>query len=212
MSVEIEESVETIRRAPPKTRLTWEEFLAWLDEDTHAEWVGGEIVMASPASMRHQQVAKLLTKVLDTYVEHHNLGEVFQAPFVMRLEARERGREPDLLFVSRERLNLIRATFLDGAADLVVEIISPESIGRDRGEKFVEYEASGVREYWLIDPDRQMAEFYELGDDSRYHLARLDEDNIYRSRVVSGFWLRTDWLWQTPPPATLVLLHELDVL
>jgi Uma2 family endonuclease len=123
-----------------------------------------------------------------------------------------RGREPDLLFISSERLHLLRHTFLDGAADVAIEIVSPESIGRDRGDKFVEYERAGVREYWLIDPDRRSAEFYELGDDSRYHTAATGEDGIYRSKVITGFWLRVDWLWQTPLPQAIEILRELKVV
>ncbi|MEJ7756097.1 MAG: Uma2 family endonuclease [Nocardioidaceae bacterium] len=66
-------------------------------------------------------------------------------------------------FVCRQRPTAsFQKTYLDGAADLAIEIISPESIGRDRGEKFVEYEAAGIREYWLIDPERRQAEFYRL--------------------------------------------------
>jgi Uma2 family endonuclease len=94
---------------------------------------------------------------------------------------------------------------------VVIEIVSPESIGRDRGDKLVEYERAGVKEYWLLDPDRQSAEFYELGADGLYHMARID-DGVYRSRVISGFWLRVDWLWMTPLPPTLDLLRELGVV
>lgn len=129
----------------------------------------------------------------------------------MRTEVHPSGREPDLMFVTRERMQLVQPTFLDGPADLVVELVSPESIGRDRGEKFVEYEAAGVREYWLIDPIRQQAEFYLLGADGRYRLGPLDE-GIYRSQVLAGFWLRVAWLWQKPLPPVLSVLKELAII
>ena len=80
---------------------------------------------------------------------------MIDAPFLVRLpDPLRRGREPDLIFVRKERLPLLKPTYFDGAPDLVVEVASPESLGRDRGEKFVEYERAGVEEYWLIDPDR----------------------------------------------------------
>ena len=71
----------------------------------------------------------------------------------------------------------------------VIEIISPDSIARDRGDKFVEYEAGGVSEYWLIDPLRQQAGFYQPAADGRYRLVPPDADGIYHSPVVSGFRL-----------------------
>lgn len=207
MAVEIIEH----RRAAPKEKMTFEEYLDWCDEDTWAEWVDGEIIMVSPASVDHQDTGSFLEKVLGIFIEVHTLGKLLRAPFVMRLESLARGREPDLLFVHKDRLHLIQHTYLDGPADMVVEIVSPESIGRDRGEKFVEYERAGVKEYWLIDPERESAEFYELQSNGRYRLASTDE-GIYRSKVIAGFWLRVDWLWQTPLPPTIDILKELNVL
>jgi Uma2 family endonuclease len=95
---------------------------------------------------------------------------------------------------------------------LVIEIVSPESVGRDRGEKFVEYEAGGVREYWLIDPDRQQAEFYQLDETGRYHLAAIDKDGRFHSTVLPNFWLQVDWLWQEPLPKVLEVAGKLGLL
>jgi Uma2 family endonuclease len=72
--------------------------------------------------------------------------------------------------VAREHLDRLHPTFLEGPADLVVGITSPESISRDRGEKYVEYEAAGIPEYWLIDADRPQAEFSQLGSEGRSHV------------------------------------------
>lgn len=90
-----------------------------------------------------------------------------------------------------------------------MEVVSPESVGRDRGEKFVEYESAGVREYWLIDYERNRAEFYELQLNGLYRLANTD--GIYRSNVVEGFFIREDWFWQESLP-TIEALRELSIL
>jgi Uma2 family endonuclease len=90
----------------------------------------------------------------------------------------------------------------------VVEIISPGSRGTDRGDKFFEYEAGGVREYWLIDPDRKQAEFYRLGDDKLYHLTPADADGRYHAREIPGLWIRVEWFWQSPLPPVLGILRE----
>nr|MBA3440395.1 Uma2 family endonuclease [Pyrinomonadaceae bacterium] len=79
------------------------------------------------------------------------------------------------------------------------------------GDKFVEYERAGVKEYWLLDYERESAEFYELGSDGRYRTAQLDADGVYESKVVPGFRLRVAWLWQSPPPS-LEALRELKLI
>jgi Uma2 family endonuclease len=190
-------------------KMTYEEFLAWADEDTLAEWVDGEVVMYSPASRRHQLLVGFLEKVLGMFVEQCNLGIVLSAPFQMRLA--DLGREPDLLFVAVDHLDRLKETHLDGPADLVVEIVSPESAGHDRGDKFYEYARGGVPEYWLIDPDMEWAEFYQL-ERERYRVAFSGKEGRYDARVLPGFWLRVEWLWQEPLPKVLDVLRELGLI
>ena len=135
---------------------------------------------------------------MGTFVEIHRLGVIRPAPFQMKLE---HGREPDLLFIAQEHMDRLKRNYLDGPADLVIEIISPESAGRDRGEKFYEYAQGGVPEYWLIDPDARWAEFYRLSE-RRYRLALEGRGGTYHAVAMPGFWLQVDWLWQEPLPAT----------
>ena len=211
MSVMVQEQVqertqEETRSPAPGVRMSYEEFLEWCDEDTWAEWVDGEVIVFSPASTRHQDLADFLVSVLRIYAEARNLGVVCSAPFQMKLE---RGREPDVLFVAREHLSRLKENYLDGPADLVIEITSPDSIERDRGRKFVEYEASGVREYWLIDPLRERAEFYQLDEEGFYRPVSPDVEGVYRSQVVSGFWLKVEWLWQEPLPSPVRVVAEI---
>src|SRR4051794_15128413 len=119
-------------RSPPMGRVTYEEFLDWCDEDSLAEWVQGEVLLTFPASLRHQDLGKFLLIILDFWVRARDLGVVIQPPFQMRLPAPvNTGREPDLIFIASGHLSRLRSTYIDGPADLVVEIISPEGIGRD---------------------------------------------------------------------------------
>jgi Uma2 family endonuclease len=196
---------ESLSRPP---RMTFEEFLAWADEDTWAEWVDGEIIVLSPASLQHQKLDLWLASAFDTFVKERNSGIVLTAPFLMRLPTRPSGREPDILFVAREHLDRLKETYLDGPADLVVEIISPESRERDEQTKLREYEAGGVREYWLLDPLKERAVFYQLDENASYDASAPDADGIYHSRVLEGLWLRQSWLWQKPPPKLLDVLRE----
>jgi len=202
-------AIANLQSVPPK--LSYEEFLTAYD-GVRAEWVDGEVVMVLPASDRHQDLVDFLVALLHIYIETKELGWVRSAPFQMRLTPLARGREPDLLFVKKERIDLIQATYLNGPADLAVEVTSPESLLRDRGEKFAEYELAGIPEYWLLDPDRQRADFYVLGTDGRYRLVTVGEDGIYHSQALAGFWLKVSWLWQNPLPKVLTVLRELKIM
>lgn len=195
--------------APSQPRqMTYEEFLSWADEDTLAEWVDGGVAMYTPASDRHQDLAGFLITVMRIYTESRQLGIVRSAPFQMKLA--HTGREPDLLFIAQEHQDRLKETYLDGPADLVVEIVSPESIGRDRGVKFYEYEEANIPEYWLIDPQREQAEFYQLDEQGRYCLVSPGAEGIYHSRVLPDFDLPVAWLWH--PPRVLDALRQLSLI
>ncbi|MCC6455299.1 MAG: Uma2 family endonuclease [Caldilineaceae bacterium] len=180
--------------------MSYEEFLAWAKHDIHAEWIEGKILLMSPTSSRHQAIVVFLITLLNLYVSTRNLGVIFTAPYQMRLHQPPRGREPDVLFVAQANLGQVTNQYLDGPADLVVEVISPESSGRDRGDKFYEYEMAGVREYWLVDPQREQVEFYQLDNQGRYALALGGHTGEYRSVVIPGLALDVAWLWQEPLP------------
>lgn len=200
---------------PAPLKMTYEEFIEWADEDTLAEWVTkpgadkGEVVMYCPASSRHQDIAGFLGTVLRLFVENKQGGVIRIAPFQMKLPTS--GREPDLLFVAAEHLGRVKRTYLDGPADLTVEIISPESAARDRGDKFYEYARGGVPEYWLIDYETEWAEFYQLYG-QRYHLVMEGREGKYTSAILPDFWLNIEWLWQDPLPPVLDIARTLGLV
>jgi Uma2 family endonuclease len=81
---------------PPPSRMTYEQFLDWHPDGQIAEWVAGEAFVMTAPSTIHERVSKLLFRCLSDYVDAHDLGEMFSAPFLMKLG--EAAREPDLLF------------------------------------------------------------------------------------------------------------------
>jgi hypothetical protein len=103
--------------------------------------------MPSPVSFDHQDLNGFLAGILSVYIESKNLGHVVPGPYAMRMAAISRARLPDLIFVQKDRTRLFTRFYLDGPADLVVEVISPESEKRDRKVKFAEYQVAGIREY-----------------------------------------------------------------
>jgi Uma2 family endonuclease len=186
-------------RTPPPGPVAYEAFLDWCDEDTFAEWVDGAILVMSPPSTQHQRIARFLTNALDFFVTAHELGEVMPAPFQMKLPEGS-GREPDLIFVAAEHADRLGPKRLDGPADLVVEIVSPTSLARDRGTKFREYEAAGVPAYWLVDPEREQVEAYALGADGRYRTTFAGRTGRVTTDVLPGCWIEAAWLWGDLPP------------
>ena len=201
--------------APPPTheqrlRMSYPEWLTWADGSTQSEWVDGEVIVFMPPTVLHARIVGFLAGVLGWYVEAFGLGEVLQAPVEMRLPGRRSSREPDLLFVAQEHRARIGEKRIEGAADLVVELISDDSVSRDRIEKVDEYRAAGIPEYWPLDPrpGQQRSDFFQLTD-GVYRAVAPDADGRYRSAVVPGFWLRPAWLWQEPLPTRRSCLLEI---
>src|SRR5205823_11782169 len=95
-------------RMMPERPVSFEAFHDWLDEDTRAEWVDGEIVLMSPAELDHALIAAFLIRLVGDFVEARQLGLVLVPPFLMRLRVRPSGREPDLRFVATEHLDRLK--------------------------------------------------------------------------------------------------------
>ena len=183
-------------------RMSYEEWLRWAGEDNHSEWVNGEVIIFMPPKAPHQILISFLHYLIGTFVEVMQLGRTLLSPIEVRLPQGS-AREPDLLFLRTEHLDRMTAERIVGPLDLVVEIISDESVHRDRVDKFDEYEAAGVLEYWILDnrPGRQRAQFFQLDEQGRYRLIPVEADGIYRSQVLPGFWLQVEWLWAEQPDA-----------
>jgi Uma2 family endonuclease len=172
-------------------RMTYEEFLAD-DSIERAEWVDGEVCEMPGVDEAHARITVFLIRLIGSFVEFHDLGRIFHDPFLIKLP--NSGRAPDVAFVSTANLHRLRQKDLEGPVDVAIEVISAGSRGRDRGDKYFEYEAAGVSEYWLIDPQRLVAEFYRLGAGGHFQLVDAG-DGIFRSEALPGFWLNVAWLW-----------------
>src|SRR5437773_174414 len=113
------------RLNPPPEPMTYQQFLDWVDEETHVEWVNGKVVFMSPVSREHALIKGFLMKLIMYFVELRDLGEVYDEPFQMKTDLS--GRAPDVIFVAKKNLGRLKPNYLDDAADLAVEIISPDS-------------------------------------------------------------------------------------
>jgi Uma2 family endonuclease len=194
----------------PSGPMTEEEFLAWCPEGVRAEWVDGRVVIMSPENARHDDLSGFLIAVMRIFARKRALGEIRGPNFSIRFGAKRRLRVPNLMFVAKERVNLVHPGYFEGAPDLAVEIVSPDSESRDRREKYQEYETAGVREYWVIDPRNQRMEVYGLSTDGTFQVIAEREGRV-ESAVLPGFFLKPAWLWQDPLPDELDVLGEMGV-
>jgi Uma2 family endonuclease len=167
----------------------------------HTEWVNEVVIAMSPVSEVHDSLTLFLLVLLDYYVQLTGGGRVLHEPMVMKAAPHLPGREPDIQVLLPDRMKYLQATQVAGPANLVIEVVSPESVKRDRGEKFDEYEKGGVQEYWILDPQRKEPLFYVLGEDGLFH-SRLPEAGIYTSHVLSKLKLQVELLWQEKLPTS----------
>jgi Uma2 family endonuclease len=193
-------------------KLTYEEFLREYDGQ-FAEYVSSEVIEPVSVTKKHSQLTHFLSAILQFYVEIKSLGQIFGGPYQMKMAFEDgiHGREPDIFFVKTENFGRLDEQFLEGAADLVIEVISPESIVRDTVDKFEEYESAGVKEYWIIDYNRRTANFYGYDENKKYKLLTLSANEKFESRVIEGLWIKTDWLWQEPLPSLKDVLKEWEL-
>jgi Uma2 family endonuclease len=188
--------------------VTYRQFLTDTGIEAHTEWVDGQVQPMPLVSGIHQEIGGFLLTLTGTYVSHMALGQVLYRPFQMKTGPNLPGRAPDILFLAKANEKRLKKNHLEGPAELVVEIISPESRWRDRGEKFFEYEQGGVSEYWLIDPQRKQAEFYVRGKDGIFVLTAVDKNSVFHSKAIKGFWIKTSWLWQQPLPTEWSIIKQ----
>lgn len=178
-------STRTTPKKWKNRRWTFDEVAAEIPESNlPLELWDGELVMSPSPSFRHQKIVTRFYKVLDAWVDQHQLGETSIAPLDMVLSER-RATQPDVVFISNENLGIIQKQ-LRGPADLVAEVISPESRRRDRIDKRDLYEQHGVKEYWLIDPEAETVEILHI-EAGAYKLAgRWRPGETARSVLLPG--------------------------
>jgi len=143
---------------PKKKKYTYKDY-AKLPEGAPYQLIGGELIMTPAPTPYHQYISGNIYSVLKQFVERNNLGQVYYSPIDVYFEETET-YQPNIIFISKERLNIISETKIEGAPDLVIEILSPATAYYDLKKKFKIYEKHGVKEYWIVDPEEKSIEIY----------------------------------------------------
>ncbi|MCB0113742.1 MAG: Uma2 family endonuclease [Caldilineaceae bacterium] len=162
-----------------------QQFIDTVLESEKAEFINGEKIVHSPVKLRHNAVTKRLLVLLDTYVNAHQLGYVGYEKLFFSLSRND--YEPDICFFNAATAAVFEPDQMRfPAPDFVVEVLSASTAANDRGIKFEDYAAHGVREYWIIDPDAETVEQYDLAG-SAYSLAIKAQTGELHSRAVPNF-------------------------
>ena len=177
--------------------MSYDEYIAWCEsaEGNRGEWVDGEAIVFMTTSDRHARIVDFLIAILGNYLNRRRVGQLRSQEFELR--TREGAAfEPDIFVFLNEHVDRLEALRFRGAADVVVEVISPDSVTRDRIDKRDEYAVTGVPEYWLIDPrdGRESAQILMLDPTGRHAPVMPDPDGRLYSRILPGVWFDPAWL------------------
>ena len=187
---------------------TFEEFCDLIPEGEKADLIDGVIHMASPDSIEHHDIYGWLYRLICDFLEEMRiLGRLFGSRVAFRL-GRRYGPEPDLGYVSPERLDCIRSGYVIGPPDWAAEIVSPDSVERDYLRKRLLFERAGVLEYWIIDPSRKTITCLRRSNSGRFKTVKITGDKL-ESVVIKGFWVRPSWFWQSPLPSKNKVLAQI---
>ena len=176
--------------ATTRVRFTYEDYLN-TPEDKRYELLDGELIMVASPNIQHQRTERKMGTRVDRFVERHDLGEMFFPPTDVILSDTD-VVQPDLLFVSRERMHIIARDAIRGAPDLVVEILSPSTARRDLTFKRRLYAKHGVKEYWQVNIDERRVTVLSLGDGDYEGVAVYGSGQTLTSPVLPGFALAID--------------------
>jgi Uma2 family endonuclease len=175
-------------------------------------WVDGEVIFKKSVSGDHDEIRSLIAATLDTLIKRQRLGKLRGPSFTIRMElpGRVARGDPDVMFVSNEALARHTPNALHGPADLVVEVVSPDSQFRDFNDKFNEYQAAGVREYWIVSPLGETIDVFALNPAGKFDRKLPDPHGRHHSAVVPGFWLHGSFLFTPDRPSALGVLARID--
>ena len=185
---------------------TFKDFCREVREDQKADLINGVLYMASPENTEANDLVGWIYTLMRVFARRKKLGKVFVSRVAFRL-AEKHGPEPDIAFIKREHLQRVQRGHVFGPADLAVEVVSPDSIERDYYLKRELYEKYSIPEYWIIDEMDQKVTLLRLTQ-GKYREVRTKAGELH-SKILSGFWLRPEWLWEEPLPDELDTLEQI---
>jgi len=200
-------AITTAQPTTGRLVVDWEGYLNLPEDLTHYEIIDGEVIPLASPTLKHQEIVLTLAERLRQFTRAKRLGKVLTAPFdfVIR-RAPVRTRQPDLFFLSRDRLHdwaqLQEQPRLEFAPDLVIEILSPSETYTYWSEKLQDYFVLGVPEVWLVDVDKRAIEVQVREAWGYRSLGWFAGEQVVPSRVLAGLELK--------PAEVFAVLDELE--
>jgi Uma2 family endonuclease len=180
-----------LQTTPPAVGYTAEQLWEAPDDGNRYEVIYGELFVTTSPDWIHQYGSANLHLIVGNHVKQHRLGYVVAAPVGVVLAPRV-GLQPDLVYVSDERANIITQRGIYGVPDLVVEILSPSTEDVDRGTELRTYAAAGVPHYWLLDPRTRALEPHELRDGAYVGEGIFGPGTTYQPPLLHGLQIAID--------------------
>lgn len=178
---------------PTQGAWTYDDYALLPDDGKRYEVIRGELYMSPAPRPLHQRVIIRLSFFLEGFLENSALGTAFVAPIdVILPEKLGDPVQPDIVVICRESLHIIEELNIQGAPDLVVEVLSPSNPAHDRNLKYDLYAEAGVQEYWIIDPHRRTVEIHLLRSGAYVQHGKWQEGEAARSVVLDGFSVPVD--------------------
>ena len=180
-------TVEDAYWPPPQGEWTYEDYARLPDNGFRYEVIRGELYMSPAPSVSHQRTVTAFIHHLTNHLNQYQVGECFTSPIDVNLPDLTSPVQPDVVFVSNDKADIIQENTIEGAPDLVIEVLSPGTARYDRKTKFETYAQAGVNEYWLADPNSFIIEVYVLRGQAYALLDKFGREDEARSEVLSGF-------------------------
>lgn len=178
-----------IKKIPQPKLLTYDDYVKLTPPDSgNFELLNGRIFFMASPTPTHQEISSLLHTYLGIYIINNKLGKLFAAPMDVLFTPHDTF-QPDLLFITKERLNIIGENKIEGTPDLVVEILSPSNDTNEMSYKKHIYGSTGVKEYWLINVEKQTLTFYKQIDNELRWQKDIQKNEVLQSEIITGFEL-----------------------
>jgi len=177
-----------------KKAWTYKDYLTLPEDNNLYEIIDGELYMTPAPTPLHQKVSHNLQRLLGNFVKQHDRGDIYPAPVDVVFDS-SNIVQPDIIFISRENRSIVKEKNIQGAPDLVIEIVSPGTFQKDRVFKMKIYARYGVKNLWLIDPHNRTLEAFELDKETYRLVDALAGEEIFRPSLFPDLTIPLKEIW-----------------